>query len=227
MNSRMPFISTAGVVLALVVILVELPLIALFEQTRLMLVELGFSCVSAILAFLCCRRMGRRDEGQTVFGLPLVILGVLCLGIQLVINIVSVAIGGKAEPAAYVVSTVILLATSAVLLMTNSSIIHEQNVEESAQQRTSRVNAWRKALTHLRADCEGQLSRAIASVEEQLRFTNPTSSQLTYVIDSQIDEELAHLEKVASDTMPKLQEGMDSCERLSRLIEARDRVAKA
>ena len=227
MSSRITFKIMVGIILLLVLLIVEFPLFMLLGPKRLILVELTLSCVAAILAFLCCGSMDKRDDNRVVFGLPLALLGLLCFSIQLIINTISAVIGNAAELIAYILSVITLLTTSALLFMTSSTIHYEQDVEESAKQRRSQVDGWQQTLALLQVDCDDQLAETIATVEEQLRFTSPISNKRTCAIDNQIDEEISRLVKDLSDTTTQHQSGIDSCARLLKLIRARNDAAKA
>ena len=225
---RPTFKTTASLVVVLVVLIVELPLIALSGVTHVALIELVLSCAAAAITILCFTTIDKHGSNQTVFGMPLVLLGAISLIIQLIINIFAVLIGGDAEPIAYVLSIISILMGCALLLSTKTSLIHAVEVESTIQEQTAIVDAWQRILASLRIYCGAQQAENVIAIERQLRFTSPISSQKTREVDNQINRELAHLQTIVRNEEAQLQDDWpDCCERLSRLIALRNDIARS
>lgn len=219
---------TAAIVLSTsLLLIIEIPIFILRGVTRATLVELMFSCITTFLTALCISEIDRSHHKQAFFGIPFAYLGSVCLIIQLIINVVAVFIGGQAEPFAYVFSILAMLGTTSLIISTRVALSHVEGVEAFQQEQTSQIGNWRRMLISLCALCEGKEAEVISSIESQMRFISPVSTQQTAEIDVSIERELARLSKIVDDSSPVSQNDIfDCCDKLSRLLACRNHIAR-
>lgn len=225
---KLAFKTVVTIVIAAVLLIVELPIFVFCGFSRITIVELAFSVIIALLAIACLSTIGASHHGQVFLGMPIALLGSVCLVVQLIINIAVVFIGSQAEPVAYVLSVLVMLAAAALILSMQATLSHVERVEESRQDQTSQMDRWRKSLNMLCVQCDGDAAEAIISVENQMRFTSPISTQQTAEIDVCIERELARLSAIVRDspTVPQ-SDVLNCCNTLKRLITSRNHLARS
>ena len=225
---RPSFKTRVAIAVTAVLLIVEIPIFVLCGGTRIAIVELALSVIAALLAVLFLSTIGESHHGQVFLGMPTALLGSACLAVQLIVNIVTVFVGGRAEPVAYVVSALILFVIGALIMSTQAALSHIEHVEASRQDQTAQMDRWRRLLCSLSAQCDGDAAKAISSVEDQMRFSSPISTQQTAEIDAHIERELTRLSVIVSDspTVPQ-SDVLNCCNKLKRLLASRNHLARS
>ncbi|MZG29123.1 hypothetical protein [Adlercreutzia equolifaciens] len=181
-------------------------------------------CFSLIAFLLSGVAMTSAEDQKLVFNLPLYCLASVYLVLQILASLFFMGLQGSCEPWCYAINVSLLAVYLCALLATRATLSHIVQVDKSAEQQTSFVNALMLELETMRDRTEGERKKKIEEVIDVARYSNLRSCDASQEIEEVILETAKNLSAVIQDEPNS--SITDMTNRISEQLKRRDRICK-
>ena len=180
-------------------ILLLLFLIIPFKKPAASWISLIFALISLALSFyVTIYAFGKGDKlVSKVYGFPIARVGFLYAIIQIAVFIILCIIGAFVPVPAWIaaVLSIVLLGAAAI------GVIITDNIRDHVEAIDEQVKAETKAISYFRLNTAGladqvsdpEIKKALEKLEEDIRYSDPVSSEATKEIEEEIQNMLSNL----------------------------------
>ena len=192
-----------------------------FQRNIVFWVEICFSLIAFLLSGVA---MTSAEDQKLVFNLPLYCHASVYLVLQILASLFFMGLQGSCEPWCYAINVSLLAVYLCALLATRATLSHIVQVDKSAEQQTSFVNALMLELETMRDRTEGERKKKIEEVIDVARYSNLRSCDASQEIEEVILETAKNLSAVIQDEPNS--SITDMTNRISEQLKRRDRICK-
>ena len=193
-------------------------------------IAMGFTLIAiAASFFITIYAFGKGSKlVSKVYGFPIARVGFLYAAAQIVVLIVICIVAAFVKVPAWIsiVLSILLLGAAAIgIIITDNIRDHVEAIDEQTQTVTKNVRYFRTNLSGL-ADriTDSEIRKALEKLEDELRYSDPVSSEATKEIEGEIEERIDGLKgKMDGEKTEILQDITE----ISYLVRERNRVCKA
>lgn len=217
------------VVLGVVLVVYNVLAFALpFPKTAVFAVSYLFTMIAILAQIYVIRTAFYRGEGvkSKFYGFPIAKLGVIYLAVQLIAGLVFMALGLIVPVWLPLALYVVLLGVAAVGFVASDAVRDEvvrQEIKlEKDVSRMREFQAKGRALVTLNQVSEA--ARPLEKLAEDLRFSDPVSSEALTEIEDQLAECLAQLQEAVS--AQKTEQILSVCQEAERILAERNQLCK-
>ncbi len=169
-------------------------------------------------------RISSFGGSDDIRNLPLYCLASVYLVLQILASLFFMGLQGSCEPWCYAINVSLLAVYLCALLATRATLSHIVQVDKSAEQQTSFVNALMLELETMRDRTEGERKKKIEEVIDVARYSNLRSCDASQEIEEVILETAKNLSAVIQDEPNS--SITDMTNRISEQLKRRDRICK-
>ena len=174
-----------------------------FARTTCFWVAYGFG-VFAILFQLYIFKSANAVNGDAksrFYGFPIARLGVIYLIVQLVLSVIEMAVAGLIPAWPAIVVNVLVLAAVLIGCITaetmRDEIVHQ---DEKLKQKISRIRELQSIAAAMVTQCSDEgLKTAVKKIADELRFSDPVSSDATAALEEEMRSQLADIQQAIVD----------------------------
>lgn len=217
------------VVLGVVLVVYNVLAFALpFPKTAVFAVSYLFTMIAILAQIYVIRTAFYRGEGvkSKFYGFPIAKLGVIYLAVQLIAGLVFMALGLIVPVwlplALYVVLLGIAAAGFVAADAVRDEVVRQEIKLEKDVSRMREFQAKGRALVALNKVPEA--ARPLEKLAEDLRFSDPVSSEALTEIEDQLAECLAQLQEAVS--AQKTEQILSVCQEAERILAERNQLCK-
>lgn len=217
------------VVLGVVLVVYNVLAFALpFPKTAVFAVSYLFTMIAILAQIYVIRTAFYRGEGvkSKFYGFPIAKLGVIYLAVQLIAGLVFMALGLIVPVwlplALYVVLLGIAAAGFVAADAARDEVVRQEVKLEKDVSRMREFQAKGRALVTLNQVPEA--ARPLEKLAEDLRFSDPVSSEALTEIEDQLAECLAQLQEAVS--AQKTEQILSVCQEAERILAERNQLCK-
>lgn len=217
------------VVLGVVLVVYNVLAFALpFPKTAVFAVSYLFTMIAILAQIYVIRTAFYRGEGvkSKFYGFPIAKLGVIYLAVQLIAGLVFMALGLIVPVwlplALYVVLLGIAAAGFVAADAARDEVVRQEVKLEKDVSRMREFQAKGRALVALNKVSEA--ARPLEKLAEDLRFSDPVSSEALTEIEDQLAECLAQLQEAVS--AQKTEQILSVCREAERILAERNQLCK-
>ena len=217
------------VVLGVVLVVYNVLAFALpFPKTAVFAVSYLFTMIAILAQIYVIRTAFYRGEGvkSKFYGFPIAKLGVIYLAVQLIAGLVFMALGLIVPVWLPLALYVVLLGVAAAGFVAadaaRDEVVRQEVKLEKDVSRMREFQAKGRALVALNQVSEA--ARPLEKLAENLRFSDPVSSEALTEIEDQLAECLAQLQEAVS--AQKKEEIMSTCQEAERILAERNQLCK-
>ena len=217
------------VVLGVVLVVYNVLAFALpFPKTAVFAVSYLFTTIAILAQIYVIRTAFYRGEGvkSKFYGFPIAKLGVIYLAVQLIAGLVFMALGLIVPVwlplALYVVLLGIAAAGFVAADAARDEVVRQEVKLEKDVSRMREFQAKGRALVALNKVSEA--ARPLEKLAEDLRFSDPVSSEALTEIEDQLAECLAQLQEAVS--AQKTEQILSVCREAERILAERNQLCK-
>lgn len=217
------------VVLGVVLVVYNVLAFALpFPKTAVFAVSYLFTTIAILAQIYVIRTAFYRGEGvkSKFYGFPIAKLGVIYLAVQLIAGLVFMALGLIVPVwlplALYVVLLGIAAAGFVAADAARDEVVRQEVKLEKDVSRMREFQAKGRALVTLNQVPEA--ARPLEKLAEDLRFSDPVSSEALTEIEDQLAECLAQLQEAVS--AQKTEQILSVCQEAERILAERNQLCK-
>ena len=217
------------VVLGVVLVVYNVLAFALpFPKTAVFAVSYLFTMIAILAQIYVIRTAFYRGEGvkSKFYGFPIAKLGVIYLAVQLIAGLVFMALGLIVPVwlplALYVVLLGIAAAGFVAADAARDEVVRQEVKLEKDVSRMREFQAKGRALVTLNKVPEA--ARPLEKLAENLRFSDPVSSEALTEIEDQLAECLAQLQEAVS--AQKTEQILSVCQEAERILAERNQLCK-
>ncbi|MBM6679769.1 hypothetical protein [Pseudoflavonifractor capillosus] len=217
------------VVLGVVLVVYNVLAFALpFPKTAVFAVSYLFTMIAILAQIYVIRTAFYRGEGvkSKFYGFPIAKLGVIYLAVQLIAGLVFMALGLIVPVwlplALYVVLLGIAAAGFVAADAVRDEVVRQEIKLEKDVSRMREFQAKGRALVTLNQVSEA--ARPLEKLAENLRFSDPVSSEALTEIEDQLAECLAQLQEAVS--AQKTEQILSVCQEAERILAERNQLCK-
>lgn len=217
------------VVLGVVLVVYNVLAFALpFPKTAVFAVSYLFTTIAILAQIYVIRTAFYRGEGvkSKFYGFPIAKLGVIYLAVQLIAGLVFMALGLIVPVwlplALYVVLLGIAAAGFVAADAVRDEVVRQEVKLEKDVSRMREFQAKGRALVTLNKVPEA--ARPLEKLAENLRFSDPVSSEALTEIEDQLAECLAQLQEAVS--AQKTEQILSVCQEAERILAERNQLCK-
>ena len=217
------------VVLGVVLVVYNVLAFALpFPKTAVFAVSYLFTMIAILAQIYVIRTAFYRGEGvkSKFYGFPIAKLGVIYLAVQLIAGLVFMALGLIVPVwlplALYVVLLGIAAAGFVAADAARDEVVRQEVKLEKDVSRMREFQAKGRALVALNQVSEA--ARPLEKLAEDLRFSDPVSSEALTEIEDQLAECLAQLQEAVS--AQKTEQILSVCQEAERILAERNQLCK-
>ena len=217
------------VVLGVVLVVYNVLAFALpFPKTAVFAVSYLFTMIAILAQIYVIRTAFYRGEGvkSKFYGFPIAKLGVIYLAVQLIAGLVFMALGLIVPVwlplALYVVLLGIAAAGFVAADAARDEVVRQEVKLEKDVSRMREFQAKGRALVTLNQIPEA--ARPLEKLAEDLRFSDPVSSEALTEIEDQLAECLAQLQEAVS--AQKTEQILSVCQEAERILAERNQLCK-
>lgn len=217
------------VVLGVVLVVYNVLAFALpFPKTAVFAVSYLFTMIAILAQIYVIRTAFYRGEGvkSKFYGFPIAKLGVIYLAVQLIAGLVFMALGLIVPVwlplALYVVLLGIAAAGFVAADAVRDEVVRQEVKLEKDVSRMREFQAKGRALVTLNKVPEA--ARPLEKLAENLRFSDPVSSEALTEIEDQLAECLAQLQEAVS--AQKTEQILSVCQEAERILAERNQLCK-
>ena len=217
------------VVLGVVLVVYNVLAFALpFPKTAVFAVSYLFTTIAILAQIYVIRTAFYRGEGvkSKFYGFPIAKLGVIYLAVQLIAGLVFMALGLIVPVwlplALYVVLLGIAAAGFVAADAVRDEVVRQEIKLEKDVSRMREFQAKGRALVALNQVSEA--ARPLEKLAENLRFSDPVSSEALTEIEDQLAECLAQLQEAVS--AQKTEQILSVCQEAERILAERNQLCK-
>ena len=192
-------------------------------------IAMGFSLIAiAASFFITIYAFGKGSKlVSKVYGFPIARVGFLYAATQIVVLIVICIVAAFVKVPAWVsiVLSFLLLGAAAIgIIITDNIRDHVEAVDEKTQAETKNVSYFRTNLSGLTdRTTDPEIRKAIEKLEDELRYSDPVSSEATKESEGEIEERIDGLKgKMDGEKTETLQE----IGNIANLLRERNRICK-
>lgn len=199
-----------------------------FPKTAVFAVSYLFSMIAILAQIYVIRTAFYRGEGvkSKFYGFPIAKLGVIYLAVQLIAGLVFMALGLIVPVwlplALYVVLLGIAAAGFVAADAARDEVVRQEVKLEKDVSRMREFQAKGRALVTLNQVPEA--ARPLEKLAEDLRFSDPVSSEALTEIEDQLAECLAQLQEAVS--AQKTEQILSVCQEAERILAERNQLCK-
>ena len=219
----------ALMVLAILLVLYcVLVLVIPFERGTVFWLSFVFTLIAFFAQVYILKTAFRHGKSlkSKFYGFPIARVGVIYLSAQLVLSLVFMALG-KWIPVWVVVPVyMLILGLSAIGIITTDAVRDEVERQETQKKEdTSFMTNLYLQVSDLAAQCSDYDSKkALEKLAEEVRFSDPVSSEATFLVEKAIDEKIQVLSlAIDEDNGTVIAE---SIKRLTDVLATRNKTAK-
>ena len=217
------------VVLGVVLVVYNVLAFALpFPKTAVFAVSYLFTMIAILAQIYVIRTAFYRGEGvkSKFYGFPIAKLGVIYLAVQLIAGLVFMALGLIVPVWLPLALYVVLLGVAAVGFVAadaaRDEVVRQEVKLEKDVSRMREFQAKGRALVTLNQIPEA--ARPLEKLAEDLRFSDPVSSEALTEIEDQLAECLAQLQEAVS--AQKTEQILSVCREAERILAERNQLCK-
>ena len=217
------------VVLGVVLVVYNVLAFALpFPKTAAFAVSYLFTTIAILAQIYVIRTAFYRGEGvkSKFYGFPIAKLGVIYLAVQLIAGLVFMALGLIVPVWLPLALYVVLLGVAAVGFVAadaaRDEVVRQEVKLEKDVSRMREFQAKGRALVALNQVSEA--ARPLEKLAEDLRFSDPVSSEALTEIEDQLAECLAQLQEAVS--AQKTEQILSVCQEAERILAERNQLCK-
>ena len=217
------------VVLGVVLVVYNVLAFALpFPKTAVFAVSYLFTMIAILAQIYVIRTAFYRGEGvkSKFYGFPIAKLGVIYLAVQLIAGLVFMALGLIVPVWLPLALYVVLLGVAAVGFVAadaaRDEVVRQEVKLEKDVSRMREFQAKGRALVALNQVPEA--ARPLEKLAEDLRFSDPVSSEALTEIEDQLAECLAQLQEAVS--AQKTEQILSVCQEAERILAERNQLCK-
>lgn len=217
------------VVLGVVLVVYNVLAFALpFPKTAVFAVSYLFTMIAILAQIYVIRTAFYRGEGvkSKFYGFPIAKLGVIYLAVQLIAGLVFMALGLIVPVWLPLALYVVLLGVAAVGFVAadaaRDEVVRQEVKLEKDVSRMREFQAKGRALVTLNKVPEA--ARPLEKLAENLRFSDPVSSEALTEIEDQLAECLAQLQEAVS--AQKTEQILSVCQEAERILAERNQLCK-
>ena len=217
------------VVLGVVLVVYNVLAFALpFPKTAVFAVSYLFTMIAILAQIYVIRTAFYRGEGvkSKFYGFPIAKLGVIYLAVQLIAGLVFMALGLIVPVWLPLALYVVLLGVAAVGFVAadaaRDEVVRQEVKLEKDVSRMREFQAKGRALVALNQVPEA--ARPLEKLAEDLRFSDPVSSEALTEIEDQLAECLAQLQEAVS--AQKTEQILSVCREAERILAERNQLCK-
>ncbi len=192
-------------------------------------IAMGFTLIAiAASFFIMIYAFGKGSKlVSKVYGFPIARVGFLYAAAQTVVLIVICIVAAFVNVPAWIsiVLSILLLGAAAIgIIITDNIRDHVEAIEEQTQAVTKNVSYFRTNLSGLTdRTTDPEIRKALEKLEDELRYSDPVSSEATKEIEGEIEERIDGLKgKMDGEKEKVLQEIAE----IGNLVRERNRVCK-
>lgn len=192
--------------LVLILIVLVFNLIAFvvpFEKTPMFWLGYAFGMIS-ILFQAYIFKLSFFDDGDAksrFFGFPIARVGVYYLVIQLIVSIMEMAIGVVFPFWAVLIVNVLILVLAVIGCITTDAM-RDEIVRQDVQLKkdVSCMRNMQSLANALISQCpEGEIKKSIQTIVDELRFSDPVSSDATKEIEEELQNQIARIQQAMAE----------------------------
>ena len=217
------------VVLGVVLVVYNVLAFALpFPKTAVFAVSYLFTTIAILAQIYVIRTAFYRGEGvkSKFYGFPIAKLGVIYLAVQLIAGLVFMALGLIVPVWLPLALYVVLLGVAAAGFVAadaaRDEVVRQEVKLEKDVSRMREFQAKGRALVALNQVSEA--ARPLEKLAENLRFSDPVSSEALTEIEDQLAECLAQLQEAVS--AQKTEQILSVCQEAERILAERNQLCK-
>lgn len=217
------------VVLGVVLVVYNVLAFALpFPETAVFAVSYLFTMIAILAQIYVIRTAFYRGEGvkSKFYGFPIAELGVIYLAVQLIAGLVFMALGLIVPVWLPLALYVVLLGVAAAGFVAadaaRDEVVRQEVKLEKDVSRMREFQAKGRALVALNQVSEA--ARPLEKLAENLRFSDPVSSEALTEIEDQLAECLAQLQEAVS--AQKTEQILSVCRETERILTERNQLCK-
>ena len=217
------------VVLGVVLVVYNVLAFALpFPKTAVFAVSYLFTTIAILAQIYVIRTAFYRGEGvkSKFYGFPIAKLGVIYLAVQLIAGLVFMALGLIVPVWLPLALYMVLLGVAAVGFVAadaaRDEVVRQEVKLEKDVSRMREFQAKGRALVALNKVSEA--ARPLEKLAEDLRFSDPVSSEALTEIEDQLAECLAQLQEAVS--AQKTEQILSVCQEAERILAERNQLCK-
>lgn len=217
------------VVLGVVLVVYNVLAFALpFPKTAVFAVSYLFTMIAILAQIYVIRTAFYRGEGvkSKFYGFPIAKLGVIYLAVQLIAGLVFMALGLIVPVWLSLALYVVLLGVAAAGFVAadaaRDEVVRQEVKLEKDVSRMREFQAKGRALVTLNQIPEA--ARPLEKLAEDLRFSDPVSSEALTEIEDQLAECLAQLQEAVS--AQKTEQILSVCQEAERILAERNQLCK-
>ena len=217
------------VVLGVVLVVYNVLAFALpFPKTAVFAVSYLFTMIAILAQIYVIRTAFYRGEGvkSKFYGFPIAKLGVIYLAVQLIAGLVFMALGLIVPVWLSLALYVVLLGVAAAGFVAadaaRDEVVRQEVKLEKDVSRMREFQAKGRALVALNKVSEA--ARPLEKLAEDLRFSDPVSSEALTEIEDQLAECLAQLQEAVS--AQKTEQILSVCREAERILAERNQLCK-
>ena len=217
------------VVLGVVLVVYNVLAFALpFPKTAVFAVSYLFTTIAILAQIYVIRTAFYRGEGvkSKFYGFPIAKLGVIYLAVQLIAGLVFMALGMIVPVWLPLALYVVLLGVAAAGFVAadaaRDEVVRQEVKLEKDVSRMREFQAKGRALVTLNQVSEA--ARPLEKLAEDLRFSDPVSSEALTEIEDQLAECLAQLQEAVS--AQKTEQILSVCQEAERILAERNQLCK-
>ena len=225
-NKFRPAIAVYAIVLILFSILF---FVAPFPKTAATIISYSFLVVSAALsAFLTFRAFDNNTEIKSkVYGFPIFKVGIITFVLQLVFTLLVFIIASFVSVPVWasVVIPLFIIGFGCIGAIVAESVRTETNRQDKEiRTQTEKITYFRLDIENIVALCKNEeLRKAVSKLAEDIRYSDPVSSDATAEMEEKISSAITDLERLvtADDST-----AMDKAAEIGRMLSDRNRRCK-
>ena len=217
------------VVLGVVLVVYNVLAFALpFPKTAVFAVSYLFTTIAILAQIYVIRTAFYRGEGvkSKFYGFPIAKLGVIYLAVQLIVGLVFMALGLIVPVWLPLALYVVLLGVAAAGFVAadaaRDEVVRQEVKLEKDVSRMREFQAKGRALVALNQVSEA--ARPLEKLAENLRFSDPVSSEALTEIEDQLAECLAQLQEAVS--AQKTEQILSVCQEAEHILAERNQLCK-
>ena len=217
------------VVLGVVLVVYNVLAFALpFPKTAVFAVSYLFTTIAILAQIYVIRTAFYRGEGvkSKFYGFPIAKLGVIYLAVQLIVGLVFMALGLIVPVWLPLALYVVLLGVAAAGFVAadaaRDEVVRQEVKLEKDVSRMREFQAKGRALVALNQVSEA--ARPLEKLAENLRFSDPVSSEALTEIEDQLAECLAQLQEAVSTQ--KTEQILSVCQEAEHILAERNQLCK-
>lgn len=199
-----------------------------FKKNEVFWISYVFSIIAIVaqIYVLKIAFQGAESVKSKFYGFPIAQIGIAYMCIQLALSLVFISFS-KFVPIEIVVIIEVFLFAVAVIGFIGTDVMRDEieQLDKEIESTTSCIVTLRSIVYSLSTQCNNlEEKEALSKLFDELRYSDPVSNKALEIIESELEENVAVLQKMFSNE--KKEQVVITCKKISAILAERNRLCK-